>query len=81
MEGAVVGLVSVVEPLAGARDGRFVVDREWTEVEGLGMTLLGGRGPPCVGKGLTIVDDWAVGGWALIVGSYVCLSLRPYLRL
>jgi hypothetical protein len=44
VEGAVVGLVSVVEPLAGARDGRFVVDREWTEVGGLGMTLWGGGG-------------------------------------
>jgi hypothetical protein len=27
-----------------------------------------------VGKGLTIVDDWAVGGWTLIVGSYVYVS-------
>jgi hypothetical protein len=47
--------------------GDFVVDRKWTEVGDSGMTL----GAPCVGKGLTIVDDWAVGGWTLIVGSYV----------
>jgi hypothetical protein len=70
VEGPFVSLVSVVGPLAGARYGRFVVDREWTEVGDLGMTL----GAPCVGKGLTIVDDWAVGGWTLIVSSYVYVS-------
>jgi hypothetical protein len=43
VEGAVVSLVSIVWPLAGARDERFVVDREWTEVGDIGMTL-GGRG-------------------------------------
>ena len=26
------------------------------------------------GKGFTIVDDWAVGGWTLLVGSYVHVS-------
>jgi hypothetical protein len=39
VEEVVVSLVSVMGPLAGARDGRFVVDREWAEVGDLGMTL------------------------------------------
>ena len=37
-----------------------------------GYDALGGC--PCAGKGLTIVDDWAAGGWTLIVGSYVYVS-------